>query len=56
MGRVSEAVLDVEDLYNAGLSAPQIARQLKLAPFFVEQVIAELTSDIEEEDTHPWQN
>lgn len=56
MGKVSEAVADVEDLYNLGLSSPEISRRLKLAVFFVEQVVAELSGDVEEEERHPWQN
>lgn len=56
MGKVSEAVADIEDLYNLGFSAPEISRRLNLAVFFVEQVIAELSGDVEEEERHPWQS
>lgn len=56
MINVSESVSDIEDLYNLGLSARDISRRLNLAMFFVEQVIAELCSDVEQEDVHPWQN
>lgn len=56
MGKVSEAVMDIEDLYNLGFSVPDISRRLNLAAFFVEQVVAELSGDVEEEDRHPWQN
>lgn len=56
MGRVSEAVLDIEDMYNSGIAAPEISRRLNLAVFFVEQVIAELTTDVLDDEVHPWQN
>jgi hypothetical protein len=56
MGKVSEAVSDIEDLYNMGFSSPEISRRLNLAVFFVEQVVAELSGDVEEEERHPWQN
>lgn len=56
MGQVSEAVLDIEDLYNSGFSAPEISRRLNLALFFVEQVIAELSTDVPDDEVHPWQS
>lgn len=55
MGRMSELAWQIDEMNTAGMRPRDIAMELDVSVFFVNQLIQVINEEEPDEDDHPWQ-
>jgi orotate phosphoribosyltransferase-like protein len=55
MSRMSELAWQIDEMHNQGMSAREIAMELDVSVFFVNQAVEVLDEEEPDEEDYPWQ-